>query len=366
MAPWIYPPGTRRLLPQGAPIEISLHYVTSGTPQTDLPRIGFYLARDNRPLEIQSIGIGWGVDGFGVYPAILPYAREDVRTSTYTFANDAYLYELLPHMHLRGSWMTFEAIYPGGATELLLSVPHFHAHWLRDYRFAQPKRMPSGTAIRITGAFDNSAQNKENPAPSAVVNWGLQLEDEMLYGGIQFAETLTIRTHPQSRNLARSGTVTFSTSVFSPNPPIRYQWRLNGVNISGATAANFTITNAQSVHEGNYTVAISDSAETILSQPAILVVGDPPVITQPPVAQTVTVGSNATFTVTVSGTPPFGFQWRKGSNPLTNIVQTGFSSTFTLFNVRTNDAGNYRVVVTNAFKTTGVASPLVPLTVTAP
>jgi hypothetical protein len=34
--------------------------------------------------------------------------------------------------------------------------------------------------------------------------------------------------------------------------------------------------------------------------------------------------------------------------------------------VRTNDAGNYRVVVTNAFKPTGVASPLTPLNVTGP
>ena len=71
--------------------------------------------------------------------------------------------------------------------------------------------------------------------------------------------------------------------------------------------------------------------------------------------------------VTVTGTPPFGFSWHKVSAVLTNIVQNETTSTFTLLNVRTNDAGNYFVVVTNAFKMTpGVASPPMPLTVTAP
>jgi len=90
------------------------------------------------------------------------------------------------------------------------------------------------------------------------------------------------------------------------------------------------------------------------------------VIVQPPEAQTVPVGGNATFSVSVTGTPPFGFSWRKGSAVLTNIVQNEATSIFTIFNVRTNDAGNYRVAVTNAFKPTGVASPFTSLTVTGP
>jgi hypothetical protein len=365
--PWIYPPGTRRLLPARASVNLNLHYVTSGTPQTDQPRIGFYLAREVRPFVIQSVSLGWADEGAGIYPPILPYVQEDVRTATYTFTTDAYLFILAAHMHLRGAALKHEAFYPDGTREMLLSIPQFHAHWLTHYRLARPKRLPAGTKIRITGVFDNSPQNEHNPDPGQLVNWGRQLTDEMFLGGIQFAETLTIRTQPRSQNVPRAGRVSFSVSATSPNGPIRYQWSFNGSVLMGATNSSFTITNVQAIDEGAYSVLVSDQVETLASQPALLAVGDPLIITQQPQSQTVTVGSNATFSVTVTGAPPFGFQWRKLGTPLTNMVQSGFTSEFTLFNVRTNDAGQYRVIVTNAFNMVpGAASPLVTLTVTPP
>ena len=177
---------------------------------------------------------------------------------------------------------------------------------------------------------------------------------------------LTLLTQPRGAFAARGSRVTLSVMASSPTPPVAYQWRLNGTDISGATASSITITNAQSVHEGEYTVTVRDSAEMILSQPASLVLGDQPVIVQPNEAQTVPVGGNATFRVSVTGTPPFGFSWRKGSTVLTNIVQSEATSIFTIFNVRTNDAGNYHVVVTNAFKPLGETSPSTALTVTGP
>ena len=362
---WVYPPGTRWLLPKGASIEISLHYVTSGTPQTDLPRVGFYLARDSRLRTLTGKPIGWGSDGFGVQPPIQPYAREDVRTASYTLGSDILLWQFQPHMHLRGSWMKYEAIYPGGGTELLLSVPHYHPHVQTLYQLAQPKRLPARTTIRVTGAFDNSPQNEKNPAPDKLVNWGPQLKDEMFNGLIQYTELLTITSQPRNRNVARGATAKFSVTAPSPNPPIRYQWRFNGSASEEATNSSLTLTNAQSVHEGDYSVVVTDQFESVTSNPAVLRVGDPLVITQQPAPQTVVAGDNATFSVSVSGTPPFGFSWSKMSTVLTNVVQSETTSTFTLFNVSPSDAGDYRVAVTNDFGA-GVTSPLVPLTVTGP
>jgi hypothetical protein len=262
--------------------------------------------------------------------------------------------------------MKYEAIYADGTREVLLSVPHYDFHWQTLYRLETPKRLPAGTRLVVSGAFDNSLQNPHNPDPSRTVSWGDQSNDEMFADFLRYTEMLTLLTQPRGAVAARGSRVTFSVTASSPTPPVAYQWRLNGTDISGATASSITITNAQSVHEGDYTVTVRDSAEMILSQPASLVVGDPPAITQPPEAQTVAVGGNATFRVSVTGTPPFGFSWRKGSAVLTNIVQNEATSIFTIFNVRTNDAGNYRVAVTNAFKPTGVASPFTSLTVTGP
>jgi hypothetical protein len=89
-------------------------------------------------------------------------------------------------MHLRGSRFIFEALYPGGTSEVLLSVPKYVFHWQSLYRFAEPKRVPAGTTIRCRGAFDNSRQNAENPNPEATVTFGEQTDDEMFIGYVNF------------------------------------------------------------------------------------------------------------------------------------------------------------------------------------
>ena len=43
-------------------------------------------------------------------------------------------------MHLRGAWFKYEALYPNGKRETLLSVPKYDFNWQTTYRFAAPKR----------------------------------------------------------------------------------------------------------------------------------------------------------------------------------------------------------------------------------
>lgn len=71
---------------------------------------------------------------------------------------------------------------------------------------------------------------------------------------------------------------------------------------------------------------------------------DPPSITTPPAAQTVSVGASATFSVAVVGTAPFSFQWRKGSSDIPSAT----SATYSIPSVTRADAGDYTVVVRNA------------------
>ena len=72
--------------------------------------------------------------------------------------------------------------------------------------------------------------------------------------------------------------------------------------------------------------------------------GDAPVITMQPENTSVLATLSASFTVGVSGAPPFVFQWQFNSN---NIVGAN-AQTLTLNNVQTRDAGWYRVVVLGA------------------
>ena len=91
-------------------------------------------------------------------------------------------------MHLRGSWMKYEALYPDGNRETLLSVPRYDFNWQTTYRFATPKRVPKGTWLLCTGGFDNSSRNPSNPDAAKRVKWGDQSWDEMFIGFFQASD----------------------------------------------------------------------------------------------------------------------------------------------------------------------------------
>jgi hypothetical protein len=91
-----------------------------------------------------------------------------------------------------------------------------------------------------------------------------------------------------------------------------------------------------------------------------------PSITQQPVSQTNLVGSNAVFTAAASGTPPLAYQWRTNSVNLVNgtVVSGVTSNVLTLTGITAANAGNYTVVVTNAYGS--VTSSIATLTVVLP
>jgi hypothetical protein len=69
----------------------------------------------------------------------------------------------------------------------------------------------------------------------------------------------------------------------------------------------------------------------------------PSVVTAPE-SQTVIVGDSVSFTVDADGAPPLSFQWRLGDNP----IEEATNSFLTITGLTTNDAGDYRVIVSNA------------------
>ena len=110
----------------------------------------------------------------------MPAGEPELRThALYGFERGALLFDLIPHMHNRGAWVKYEALYPDGRRETLLSVPRYDFGWQRVYRLAQPKHLPAGTWVLITAGYDNSALNPANPNPRLPARWGEQTWDEM-------------------------------------------------------------------------------------------------------------------------------------------------------------------------------------------
>ncbi len=190
--PVAFPDGTGKLLSAGSMLIFQVHYTASGKEETDLSEMGLYLCKEKPALEMKTRS------AFNVGFRIPPGAPNEEAKAEFKFAKDSLLYDMSPHMHLRGSWFTYEAVYPDGSKEMLLSVPRYDFKWQHLYRLAQPKRLPAGTRLICRGAFDNSPQNPDNPDPSRAVRFGMQTFDEMFIGYFNYTDA------PPSGNVAKN------------------------------------------------------------------------------------------------------------------------------------------------------------------
>ncbi|HOX59827.1 MAG TPA: immunoglobulin domain-containing protein [Candidatus Paceibacterota bacterium] len=78
-----------------------------------------------------------------------------------------------------------------------------------------------------------------------------------------------ITVQPVGQTLAAGSSATFSVTA-TGNPAPTYQWRRNGVNISGATGSSYTRSNIQSADVGLYSVVVSNLVGAATSSEASL------------------------------------------------------------------------------------------------
>jgi cellulose 1,4-beta-cellobiosidase len=80
-----------------------------------------------------------------------------------------------------------------------------------------------------------------------------------------------IVAQPQSQIVPQGSTVIFSV-IATNAAPLSYQWSLNGLNISGASASAYSLTNVQPSDAGSYAVVVWNSAYSVPSATAVLAV----------------------------------------------------------------------------------------------
>lgn len=165
-----------RLIRKGSSLLLQMHYTTTGRATVDETEVGIFL-HDAPPAHVMSGGVA-GQRRF----MVPPHAKEHKLEGVQEIHRDAYLYELNPHMHFRGKYMSYTAEFPDGRNELVLSVPKYDFNWQFNYVLAEPLFLPAGSKIIARGAMDNSAQNPGNPDPSQPVHFGLQTKHEMFFG----------------------------------------------------------------------------------------------------------------------------------------------------------------------------------------
>ena len=123
---------------------------------------------------------------------------------------------------------------------------------------------------------------------------------QLLLAALIFAAPLRAATG--SAQIGQSVTITV---VADGSQPFTYQWKKAGQDIAGATAAAVSLQSVQLADAGVYTVQVSNSAGSILSDPATLTItGTPPTIRS--LQFTISVPSAVALTLTLSPNKTIG------------------------------------------------------------
>jgi len=161
----------------------------------------------------------------------------------------------------------------------------------------------------------------------------------------------SITTQPKSQSVTAGQMATFSIAN-TGSAPLAYQWMKNGVSISGANSSNYSTPVTTITDNGSqFSVSVSNGSGTASSNSALLTVTAPiiaPAITLQPLAQSVTAGKAATFSVAATGTAPITYQWNRNGSPIIGATSSLYTTALTAasdngsqFTVRvSNSAGN--------------------------
>jgi uncharacterized repeat protein (TIGR01451 family) len=156
-------------------------------------------------------------------------------------------------------------------------------------------------------------------------------------GGLNYAGMVT---WPALASLAKGAATNFTVTVTAP--------------ASGALT-NTVFSTAATSDPDSFNNDGTAPAATVVT-----LVCTPPTIAAQPQSQTVNAGDPASLNVTATGSGPLSCQWQFNGIPLPNAT----NATLLLPDVHTNNAGSYRVVVTNSVGS--VTSLVAMLTVTNP
>lgn len=137
------------------------------------------------------------------------------------------------------------------------------------------------------------------------------------------------------------------------------------VMTDGACNGAFTALLPVAVAPGWYVSATATDAANNTSEfgPNVVVTAAQlPAILVPPQSQAVPYGSNATFSVSATGTPPLAYQWRFYGTNLPGAT----ASTLVRSNANLSHAGPYEVVVSNPFGSTNSVVAMLSVLVSPP
>lgn len=181
----------------------------------------------------------------------------------------------------------------------------------------------------------------------------------------------TITTQPSAVTSCAGSNVSFTVAATGATG---YQWQVstdggtNYTNISGATTATLSLNAiAATLNNNRYRVVVAGQCGSAVSNAAQLTVQTAPAISAQPQSATLCLGSNATFSVTASGTG-LSYQWQLSTDAGANFsnISGATNASLTVNSITTAMNNNrYRVIVSGTCPSPATSSAAT-LTVVSP
>ena len=208
----------------------------------------------------------------------------------------------------------------------------------------------SGSGFLATSTDGTNWTRREHGSSRVILTTGFGRGRFLAGGeeGISQSDSITpvppLIIQPPADSILRVGG-NYTNRVVAEGQPFALQWRVNGIDLPGATNATLIVTNATEALSGAHTVVATSLGGASTSSVARVLVAAPCSIELQPVSQSTVAGGSATFSVRALGTPPIAFRWRREGTTVAYAFQDQNTSFLTITNALS--AANYTVVVSN-------------------
>ncbi|TVR52258.1 MAG: DUF2341 domain-containing protein, partial [Puniceicoccaceae bacterium] len=154
-------------------------------------------------------------------------------------------------------------------------------------------------------------------------------------------------TQPKSLTRADGDSAIFSVSL-SGSEPMTVDWQFQAGGSGdfaslGVHTPTLTLNDVSGADTGAYRVVVSNDYGSRTSEEAVLSVLEAPTITAQPSDTSIILHQSGGFSVGVSGTEPFSYQWLKNGN----VIPGATASTLDFAEVQASDGAAYSVLVSN-------------------
>lgn len=183
----IVPPDACRTLPGNSMVRWDVHYYPTGQKiENDVIEMGVWLYPENHRVPFKQDLKLYSLLMKGGELEIPPHGTA-VTQGFHSFDSPVRIDSFQPHGHFRLVAKTLEIFYPEtGKLELISSISNWTNSWHTSHIFEDDVAplVPKGAVLVITGYYDNSAANKQNPDPEQWVGIGSRTADEMSHAWI--------------------------------------------------------------------------------------------------------------------------------------------------------------------------------------